>query len=227
MALDYLQMKLDLHASPNTYTVKVSFNGLPLQDVSDLVYVAAGKYYKAENVQSGIRKTFSHTAPNAALHVYPYQDDELISIMENDTLQLRGGGIIKTTNYPPPFNRKKKYTYENSGILDQVYLAELTIESNGSGNYSLSGKVKLKPGQTSAFKINPAAALTTGDSGRSSEVLEIHIEPGNLTEATFSGITLDNNDIDEHTPCTVLIHTGNQLDFSKSYLKSAWFFIKD
>ncbi|MHB1278318.1 MAG: hypothetical protein ACYC1Q_07960, partial [Bacteroidia bacterium] len=145
-----------------------------------------------------------------------------------DALELGGGVFIKTTHYPPPFNRHKKYTYENSGILDQVYLAELTIERNGSGDYTLSGKVKLKPGQTSAFKINPAAALTNGVSGRTSEVLEIHIEPGTLTEATFSGISLANTDMDENTPCTVILHTGNELDFiNKYYLKSAWFFIKD
>ncbi|HCS21908.1 MAG TPA: hypothetical protein DIW47_15345 [Bacteroidetes bacterium] len=227
MALDYLKMTLDLHSVPNTYTVKVSFNGLPLSNVSNLAYMANEKYYKAENIQLGVTKTFSHTSTNPASHLQPYEADEVILIKENDTLQLRGGGIIKTTHYPPPYNRKEKYTYENSGILNQVYLSELTIESDGSGNYTLSGKVKLKPGQTSTFQINPAAALTTGFSGRSSEVLEIHIEPGSLTEATFSGITLDNNDIDETTPCTVIIHTGNQLDFNNSYLKSAWFFIKD
>ncbi len=225
MALDYLQMTRNL--TTDAYTVKVSFNGLPIATVSELLYDAVNKHYKAENVLAGVTKTFSHTASNGTNHVNDYLPEQLIKIKEGDALELRGGGIIKTTHYPPPFNREKKYTYENSGILDQVYLAELTIESNGSGNYTLSGKVKLKPGQSSTFKINPAAALTTGFSGRSSEVLEIHIEPGTLTEATFSGITLDNNDMDQLTPCAVILHTGNQLDFSKSYLKSAWFFIKD
>lgn len=225
MALDYLKMTHD--RSANTYTVKVSLNGLPVSTVSGLVYDGINEHYKAENVLAGITKTLSHTATNATAHLNGYNEEKLIKVKEGEGLQLRGGGIIKTTHYPPPYNRKKKYTYENSGILDQVYLAELTIERNGSGDYTLSGKVKIVPGQSTTFKINPAAALTTGVSGRSSEVLEIHIEPGTLTEATFSGISLDNNDMDETTPCTVILHTGDQLDFTKSYLKSAWFFIKD
>lgn len=224
MALDYFQMTYN--PSANSYTVKLSFNGGPIADVPDLTYVPASKHYIAQNIFTA-PKTVKHEANNALLHLEPYEDDELIKIYQNAVPQLVGGGIIKTTHYPPPFNKDKKYTYENEVLLSQVYLSQLTIERNTAGNYVLSGIVKQLPNGTYRFGANPVVALTNGIGNRTAEILEIRLASGNETQVAFSGLVLNNLYMDEATPCTVIVHDSPLLDLDKNYKKSGWFFIKD
>jgi hypothetical protein len=221
MALDYFQMISDL--GNNAYKVKLSFNGPPSEPTTNLPYVPLGKHYLVENVLPGVNKTFLLETVRDS-HVSDYEADEAVTIKEGNLLQLRGGGIIKTTNYPPPHN-KVRLTYENDAALAWVYLSELTISSD-SGNYLLSGKVKKISGQAN-FSLVPNVRLVTGKQNRTSEVLEIRVGPGSNSEQDFSGISLNNGDHGSDEPCSVIIHTANQLDFSKDYKKSGWFFMVD
>lgn len=226
MALDYFQIISDEPA--NEYAVTLSFNGQPNGDPIPLPYEAPEKHYLVGNILPGINKTYLLETDNRTSHVTGYGAHEAVRILEADEpspLQVRGGGIIKTTNYPPPSEFIRK-SYSNDAALAWVYLKELTITRNGQGNFLVSGKVKKFSDQAN-FSLKTNVRLVTGYYGRVYEVLEIGIDLGANSEASFLPLTLNNANHGASQACSIIIHTGDSLNFALPYQKSGWFYMED
>lgn len=220
--IDFLQFKHNLSSS--TYSMVVSFNGAPVTPTAALNFVDVLTGFSALGPIGMEVKTYSFSSNHSHLNLFDHGD--LGKIYEGVATQVRGGGIIKTTNYPPPHSIES-YNPVNGPLLDDLYIQELTISRIGlSSDFTVSGIVSLIPGRTRNFEIE-SLTFTRGKIGPNPRgVLSIKVRASVdlVSSRPFSTLFSNASHLTMNDPCTLIVHEGN-FNLALDYKKNGWFFI--
>lgn len=215
-------------ATGGSYVTITTFNGLPPVPPLPLSYDTVAEEYTAALVGEGTQ-SFIHTSLNAGTHLGSYNPEDLahINYTQGSPERIKKGGVvIKTTAYPPPFNRKLEDQL-NANLLADLEIKELKIERSGTGqNFTVSGVIGNKPGRNRSFSIHPNSAFISGPNSRARELMDIQIAAsGNTSNKTFSMGMSGATDLSHTSPCCVILREAGTIHPSFDYSKSAWFYL--
>jgi|GEM_PF-2064221 len=216
-------LQFDYDATANQYAVEASFNGHPGSPKS-LFYDASQKQFQASLSADSTCETFS-SVKLASTHLAPYTEYDLARIYTaGPTLSLKGGGIIKTTKFPPP-NKELDASFipVNASLLNELYLSKLSIlRQDGGQNFILTLDIKNQPNHPYPFRI-VSATLQPSLMGRPDAILFIEIGTGAKTQDSIS-IPYNNAALSLQNPCSIVMDQV-PLDLNNDYSKSAWFYM--
>ncbi len=207
----------------DNYSVTASFNGHP-GTTGPLHYDPLTQYFEANLNPTNTCETFSSIQP-AAGHLGGFNEAQLAHIAAGSPLSLRGGGIIKTTKFPPP-NKEvgTPFIPVNEGLLDDLYLSSFSILRNGPGqDFTVSLEIKNKSTPHYLFQIS-SVSIAASQTNRPQAILFVQIAPGPKSQDSASILLSGANAMSFAAPCSIVLDLA-PLNHANDYLKSGWFYM--